>query len=60
MINVRFRLIHQGRVLEQMYKTYDGPYEAHAKEIEDDVLDGMDPLALARKGEQAAWVEARV
>ena len=59
-MKVTFSLIHLGRMLSQQEKEYDGSEEANMREVEDDQLDGMDPLELARKGEPATWIEAKI
>jgi len=58
-MKVKFRKIYLGRVIAEIVKEYDGEYSAHAKEIEDDSIDGCDPLELAMNGHLAYWVEAQ-
>ena len=57
-MKVLFRLINKGVIVGEQHKEYDGTYSGNAKEIENDVLDGMDPLKQAMDGGPVRWIEA--
>jgi len=58
-MQMRYRLIDNGRIVGEQLKDFDGNAEINAHRIQSDICDGMDPLELARTGRRVAWVEAK-
>ena len=57
-MQITYRLIDCGVVINTQVKDFDGVEEINATRIASDLFDGTDPLKAAQRGERATWVEA--
>lgn len=57
-MQMRYRLIDNGRVVGEQTKDFDGDTAMNNRRVQSDIHDGMDPLELARAGKRVTWVEA--
>jgi len=56
-MEITYRLIDQGVVINTQKKDLDGGGDITQRRIDSDLYDGMDPLQLARQGRRVTWVE---